>query len=78
MKDKDLLETFARNLRYLRSEREMTLRELAEALKIGRSTLSEYENAETDPSLTVVKKIADYFGESVDWLVGDTKERRGW
>lgn len=78
MKDKDLLETFARNLRYLRSERGMTLRELAEALKIGRSTLSEYENAETDPSLTVIKKIADYFGKSVDWLVGDTKERRGW
>ena len=73
-----MLETFARNLRYLRSEREMTLRELAEALGIGRSTLSEYENAETDPSLTVVKKIADYFGESVDWLVGDTKKRRGW
>jgi len=78
VKDKDLLETFARNLRYLRSERGMTLRELAEALKIGRSTLSEYENAETDPSLTVIKKIADYFGKSVDWLVGDTKERRGW
>ena len=56
MKKKKLLEAFARNLRYLRSERDMTLRELADALKIGRSTLSEYENAETDPSLTTVKK----------------------
>ena len=77
-KDKAYIEAFARNLRYLRHEREMTLRELSEALGIGKSTLCDYENAKADPTLTTLKKIADYFGVSVDWLVGDTKERRGW
>jgi transcriptional regulator with XRE-family HTH domain len=77
-KDKAYIEAFARNLRYLRHEREMTLRELSEALGIGKSTLCDYENAKADPTLTTLKKIADYFGKSVDWLVGYTKERRGW
>jgi len=77
-KDKAYIEAFARNLRYLRHERGMTLRELSEALGIGKSTLCDYENAKADPTLTTLKKIADYFGKSVDWLVGDTKERRGW
>ena len=78
MKDRKQLETFARNLRYLRRERDMTLRELSRALGIGKSTLNGYENAKNDPTLTMLKKIADYFGESVDWLVGYTNKRRGW
>lgn len=70
------LKPFAENLKRLREEKNMTLRELAEELKIGKSTLSEYENAQKDPSLTNVQKIAEYFDESIDWLAGWTNVRR--
>lgn len=70
------LKDFAENLKRLRKEKNLTLRELAEELKIGKSTLSEYENAQKDPSLTNVKKIAGYFNESIDWLSGWTTVRR--
>jgi len=70
------LKDFAENLKRLREEKNLTLRELAEELKIGKSTLSEYENAQKDPSLMNAKKIADYFDESIDWLAGYTTVRR--
>ncbi len=63
--------TFGRNLRRLRVGNRLTLRQLAEKTGIGRSTLSEYENAITDPSLTHVKIIADYFNVNIGWMVGE-------
>lgn len=74
--DKNDLMIFAENLKRLRMEKGITLRELAEATGIGKSTLHEYENALTDPSLTHVKLIAQYYDESIDWLAGETHVRR--
>lgn len=70
-KRKRELEGFAARLKQLRENNNLTLRELAEDIGIGRSTLGEYENAETDPSLSHVRRIADYFGVSIDQLAGE-------
>lgn len=70
-KRKRELEGFAARLKQLRENNNLTLRELAEDIGIGRSTLGEYENAETDPSLSHVRRIADYFGVSIDRLAGE-------
>lgn len=70
-KRKRELEGFAARLKQLRENNNLTLRELAEDIGIGRSTLGEYENAETDPSLSHLRRIADYFGVSIDQLAGE-------
>ena len=64
---------FARNLRMLRESKGLSLRDLAHELGIGKSSLQLYESAEADPSMTVVKMIAEYFDVDVNWLVGIKK-----
>ncbi len=71
----DLL-SFANRLKELREEKGFSYRALAEELDISKSALQKYESAITDPSLTVVKKIADYFDVEIDWLIGEAKIRR--
>lgn len=44
--------------------------ELARQLKIGRSALGNYEMGEREPDFETTTKLADYFGVSVDFLMG--------
>jgi transcriptional regulator with XRE-family HTH domain len=62
-------------LKELRKEKEMTLDELGAILNIPKSSLSRYENNESDPSIETVKRIAQYFNVSIDWLSGLTDIR---
>lgn len=39
-------------------------------LKLPRSVLSRYENGRNVPSVSVLVKLADYYGVSVDYLCG--------
>lgn len=73
---KNLVLDFANNLKMLREEKGLTLRELAEELDISKSALHQYEKALADPSLTSIKKIATYFNEDINWLVGEVPVRR--
>ena len=67
---------FAKNLKMLRDEKGISLRNLAAELGISKSALHQYENCLNDPSLSVVKKIADYFDEDINWLIGESNQRR--
>ena len=66
---------FANNLKKLREEANLSLRELGEELGISKSALHQYENALADPSLTSLKKIANYFDVDINWLIGETPIR---
>lgn len=66
---------FANNLKQLREESGLTLRGLAEELNISKSALQQYESALSDPSMSVVRKISDYFDVEIDWLIGLKKIR---
>lgn len=46
---------------------------LAEALNIQRQTVSNYANGQSSPDWKTLSRIADYFGVSVDWLLGRTQ-----
>lgn len=63
-------------LKTLRKEKDMTLDELGAALNLPKSSLSRYENEESDPSIETVKRIASYFNVSIDWIAGLTDTRR--
>lgn len=59
----------------LRKEKGMTQEELAKALNITRSALSLYEIGKRDPDTDTIKKFAEFFGVSTDYLLGQTDVR---
>lgn len=59
----------------LRSQAHMSQFQLAKVLKIGTSTLGMYETGKREPSPKVLKRIADYFDVSTDYLLGRTEAK---
>lgn len=58
----------------LRSNSHMSQFQLAKVLKIGTSTLGMYETDKREPSPKVLRRIADYFDVSTDYLLGRTEK----
>ena len=68
--------TTGEKLKDLRVERHMKLEELSKEVLIATSTLSNYENDENyDISAVNIAALADYYGVSVDYLLGRTDNR---
>ena len=57
-------------LKELRKDRNLTIQQVADAIGVGRNTISRYENEKHQPRPESWKKLADYFGVSVDYLKG--------
>lgn len=62
--------TVGRRIAELRNSAQMSQFQLAKVLKIGTSTLGMYETDKREPSPKVLKRIADYFNVSTDYLLG--------
>ena len=60
----------------LRKEKGLTLRELAEQVGITAAALSSYEKGQKEPSLGYAKKLAQYYGVSLDYLCGDSSDEK--
>ncbi len=56
-------------LRYLREKEALTQTSIAAALHIGQSTYNRYERGIREPDQETLKKIADYFHVSLDFLL---------
>lgn len=54
----------------------MTQRQLADVINLSPSTIGMYESGRRDPDSATLRKLAEYFGVSVDYLLGRTDERR--
>ena len=59
----------------LRAEREMGQKELAALLNVSVGTISNYEKGVHFPDLDSLRKIADIFDVTVDYLLGRTGYR---
>lgn len=66
---------FNTRLKELRLERGQTQKELANAIEVGRTTVSEYESGKIVPKQEGLLKIANHFNVSVDYLTGVSNER---
>ena len=66
------MEIFSIRLKTLRKEREKTQEDMSKLLHIQRSTYGEYERGKIMPPVSKIKVLADYFGVSVDYLMGNT------
>lgn len=64
--------TFAESLRRFRKERNLTQKNVAEAVGTDVSVYQRYERGTAYPSVMVVMKIADAFNVPTDYLLGRT------
>lgn len=62
-----------RRLKELRSQRGLRQIDFAKDMGILQSTLSSWENGRYDPDSEMLIKIANYFGVTVDYLLGGEK-----
>lgn len=64
------LSIFAKRLRELRTDAGLSMKQLANILKTSDSTVSNWENDINEPKISYLKKIAEYFDVSADYLLG--------
>lgn len=61
---------FPKRLKELRLANGLTQKDLAKAIEVGRTTISEYESGKIVPKQEGLLKIANHFNVSVDYLTG--------
>ncbi len=67
---------FAERLVKLRKEKELSQYDLAKCLGLSRGQISNYELGTRKPDTDTLSKIANFFGVSVDYLLGNTSSRK--
>jgi len=68
--------TFGQNIRHLRLECGLTIRDMAEEIGVGVAALTRWELGEREPSLSTAVALAAAFGVTVDALLGPTPPER--
>ena len=71
------LSDFSRVLTHLRKEKGVSQREAAQALGVSQSLLSHYERGIRECWLLFLVRAADYYGVTVDYLLGRSYEKNG-
>ena len=66
---------FGMKLKQLRVNRGLTQNDLAAVLEVNRATISGYETGGVYPSVEIMKKIAEFFGVSADYLMGLSNDK---
>lgn len=65
---------FSARLLFLRKSRGLTQKQLADALALSEIAIQNYEARRRRPAFDVLLALADYFGVSLDYLVGRSDE----
>lgn len=58
------------NLKELRKATKTTQNELAEAIGVSQQSINKYENHNIEPDIETLKRIADYFNTTIDYITG--------
>lgn len=64
------MKIFAERLLLLRKQRHLKQTDVAKALGISISAYCRYEYGEREPVISVLIRMADFYGVSTDYLVG--------
>lgn len=64
----------SKNLKIYRAKKDISQKDLADFMNVQMSTISNWENDVSGPDNEQLIKLADYFGVSVDVLLGATKD----
>ena len=66
---------YENRLRDLREDRDLKQRDLAELLKVHQTTYSDYELGRLNIPVAALHTLADFYGVSVDYLLGRTNSK---
>ena len=64
--------TFSDRILQLKKERKILQKDIASAIGLSLRAYQYYEKAQMEPTMSVLIALADYFGVSIDYLVGRT------
>ena len=67
---------YRNRLKDLREDRDLKQATLAEYLQAHQTTYSDYELGKLNIPIIVLHKLADYYGTSIDYLLGRTGEKK--
>ena len=67
---------YQNKLRDLREDRDLKQAALADYLRIHQTTYSDYELGKLNIPISVLHKLADFYGTSIDYLLGRTGEKK--
>ncbi len=70
----DFMGNFQTVLKTLRKSAELTQDELANKLRVSRSTIGMYESGAREPDYETMENIADFFDVDIDFLFGRTNK----
>lgn len=69
-------ESFPSKLKKARQDTGFTQREIEKETGIKQSTIASYEIGRTQPDIETLGILADFYGVSLDWLVGTKGGRK--
>lgn len=61
-------------IKILRDEKDVTQEELGKHLGVRRSAVANYESGNRQVDIKTCERIAEYFGVSIDFLIGNVKD----
>ena len=59
-----------KNLRGIREDRDLRQKDIAKYLNVSQNTYSQYETGVIELTASTLIKLADFYGVSVDYLLG--------
>lgn len=63
-------ESFPSKLKAAREQTGFTQREVSQETNIHQSQIAKYEKGRTEPDIEKLGTLADFYGVSLDWLIG--------
>ena len=63
-------------IRDLREDHDLSQKQIAEKLNIHQTTYSDYELGNLNVPISVLWQLADFYGTSIDYLVGRTDVKK--
>lgn len=72
MKDTEALPIFSQRLKELRMEKAVGQVALAESIGVSKAVVSMWETGKREPSMTSLIALSNFYGVSIDYIVGLT------
>ncbi len=72
----DYSEVFPLRLKQIREEMDKTQKEFSDLINVKQQSLSGYENGKVSPPLEVLVNISEKCSVSIDWLCGQSDDKR--
>lgn len=69
-----MIHLFGDRLRELRKNKNVSQEEIGDFFGVAKQTISNWENNITEPTMETIKKMAEYFKVTTDYLLGFNQE----